>query len=54
MQIYSDDVRQGAVSEGVDTDGPYSSPAPDAITYLRSAEGCPEQPPPWTGEQPAS
>jgi hypothetical protein len=45
VQIYVDGVRRGAVDEGVATDGPYHSPAPDEITYLRSPEGCPESAP---------
>jgi hypothetical protein len=47
VQIYVDGVRTGAVDEGVPTDGPYRSPAPDEITYLRSGEGCPDSAPPF-------
>jgi hypothetical protein len=42
IQIYADGIYQGAVNEGVDTDGPYHSPAPGEVTYLRSPEGCPD------------
>jgi hypothetical protein len=41
-QIYIDGVQVGAVDEGVDPDA-YASSAPDALTYLRSGEGCPDQ-----------
>ncbi len=42
IQIYVDGVQVGAVDEGVDTDGPYHSPAPDEVTYISGA-GCPDQ-----------
>jgi hypothetical protein len=42
IQIYVDGVRMGAVNEGVATDGPYHSPAPDEVIYIASAEGCPD------------
>jgi hypothetical protein len=43
IQIYVDGVQMGAVNEGVATDGPYHSPAPDEVTYIASAEGgCPD------------
>ena len=45
VQIYVDGVPKGAVNEGVPTDGPYHSPAPDEITYMRSGEGCPDSAP---------
>ena len=45
VQIYVDGVKKGAVNEGVPTDGPYHSPAPDEITYVRSGEGCPDSAP---------
>jgi hypothetical protein len=45
VQIYVDGVKKGAVDEGVPTDGPYRSPAPDEITYMRSGEGCPDSAP---------
>lgn len=41
-QIYVDGEQVGAVDEGVDPDA-YDSSAPDALTYLRSGEGCPDQ-----------
>ena len=41
-QIYVDGVQVGAVEEGVDPDA-HDSSAPDALTYLRSGEGCPDQ-----------
>lgn len=40
-QIYVDGVQVGAVDEGVDPDV-YHSPGPDDVTYIRSAEGCPD------------
>ena len=42
VQIYVDGVQVGAVNEGVDTDGPYSSPPPDEVTYI-SGVVCPDQ-----------
>ena len=42
VQIYVDGVRKGAVNEGVPTDGPYRSPAPDEFIYLASGDGCPD------------
>jgi hypothetical protein len=45
VRIYVDGVHKGSVDEGVATDGPYHSPAPDEITYLRSPEGCPDSAP---------
>ena len=45
VQIYVDGVTKGAVNEGVPTDGPYHSPAPGEITYMRSGEGCPDSAP---------
>ena len=42
IQIYVDGVYEGAVNEGVDTDGPYHSPGPGEVTYLSSPEGCPD------------
>ena len=42
IQIYVDGVQMGAVDEGVATDGPYHSPAPDEVTYIASAAGCPD------------
>jgi len=44
--IYVDGVLTGSANEGVDTDGPYSSPAPDEFVYLAGGEGCPDTPPP--------
>jgi hypothetical protein len=41
IQIYVDDSQVGEVNEGTSADGPYSSPAPDEVTYIASAEGCP-------------
>ena len=46
VQIYADGVRMGVVNEGVATDGPYHSPAPDEISYVATEEGCPATPPP--------
>ena len=43
-QIYVDGVRVGAVDEGVAPDA-YHSPAPDDVTYIHSAEGCPDEAP---------
>ena len=45
VQIYVDGVQRGSASEGVPTDGPYHSPAPDEFVYVSSAEGCPDRPP---------
>ena len=46
IQIYVDGVQMGAVNEGgVATDGPYHPPAPDEVTYIHSAEGCPDRAP---------
>ena len=45
VQIYVDGVRTGSANEGVATDGPYRSPAPDEFVYL-AGEGCPDTPPP--------
>ena len=44
-RIHADGVKVGAVDEGGATDGPAPSPAPDAVTYLRSGEGCPDNAP---------
>jgi hypothetical protein len=41
-RIYVDGVQVGAVDEGVDPDT-HRSPAADAVTYLRSGEGCPDE-----------
>lgn len=42
VQIHVDGVRVGAVDEGVATDGPHHSPAPDEVTYLHGPGGCPD------------
>jgi hypothetical protein len=42
IQIYAGGELVGEVNEGVATDGPYRSPAPDEVTYLHSGEGCPD------------
>jgi hypothetical protein len=44
-QIYVDGVKEGEVNEGVTTDGPYHSPAPDEITYLATSDDCPDTAP---------
>jgi hypothetical protein len=44
VQIHVDGVERGAVNEGVPTDGPYRSPAPDDVTYVASGDGCPDVP----------
>lgn len=41
VQIYVEGVQVGSVNEGVPTDGPYRSPAPDEGVYL-SGQGCPD------------
>lgn len=53
VQIWVDDVQVGSVAEGVSTDGPYRRPAPDEVSYLRGAEGCPATPPPGPAGEPA-
>ena len=43
IEIYVDGVRKGVVNEGVPTDGPYHSPAPDEFIYMASGDGCPDR-----------
>ena len=40
-QIFVDGVQKGAVDEGVHRDT-YHSPEPDDVTYIATAEGCPD------------
>lgn len=47
-QIYVDGVQKGSVDEGVSADA-YHSPGPEDVTYIASAEGCPEEAPPAAG-----
>ena len=42
VQIFVDGKERGAFSEGVPTDGPHHSPAPDEVTYVAAGEGCPD------------
>ena len=42
VQISVDGVQKGSVNEGVPTDGPYHSPAPDEFIYMASGDGCPD------------
>ena len=50
IDFYVGDVFRGTVNEGMATDGPYHSPEPGEVNYLRSPEGCPESPPPWSSD----
>jgi hypothetical protein len=44
VQIFVDGVQKGAVDEGVSADA-YHSPGPEDVTYIGTAEGCPDDAP---------
>ena len=45
VQIFVNGVQKGSVNEGVPTDAPYHSPGPNDVTYIATAEGCPDSAP---------